>query len=155
MNLYLMQHGDALPKATDPNRPLSERGRADVERVAAFLKTAGVRISTIVQSGKLRATQTADLLSPAVGTETPSREIAGIAPSDSPAAFMEKAIPWTEETMVVGHQPFLGKLVSLLAADGEDAARVSFSPGTVVCMRPGPDGSWGIAWMICPELLNI
>ena len=34
MKLYLVQHGEAKSKAEDPQRPLTERGREDVARVA-------------------------------------------------------------------------------------------------------------------------
>ena len=36
IKLYLVQHGEALPKEDDPARPLSEKGQADVRRLAAF-----------------------------------------------------------------------------------------------------------------------
>ena len=43
MKLYLMQHGDALQKDVDPDRPLSPRGRRDIEKIAAFLhRIAGI-----------------------------------------------------------------------------------------------------------------
>jgi phosphohistidine phosphatase len=35
MKLYLVQHGQAKSKAEDPQRPLTERGREGVMRVAA------------------------------------------------------------------------------------------------------------------------
>ncbi len=35
MELYLVQHGEAKSKAEDPQRPLTQRGREDVARVAA------------------------------------------------------------------------------------------------------------------------
>ena len=62
MRLYLVQHGEALPKQVDPERPLSERGRSDVARVADFLKGAGIRVTRVAHSGKTRARQTAELL---------------------------------------------------------------------------------------------
>ena len=40
MKLYLMQHGEAQPEEQDPARPLTDRGRAEVEPV--------VRVSTSV-----------------------------------------------------------------------------------------------------------
>jgi phosphohistidine phosphatase SixA len=61
MDLYLMQHGQAMTEAEDPERPLTEAGRAAVQRVAARARTAGVRIGHCVHSGKLPAEQTARL----------------------------------------------------------------------------------------------
>ena len=36
MRLLLVQHGEAVPESEDPDRPLSARGRAEIEAVAAF-----------------------------------------------------------------------------------------------------------------------
>ena len=35
MRLYLMQHGEAMSKAENPERPLNEQGRQNVANVAA------------------------------------------------------------------------------------------------------------------------
>ena len=62
MDLYLMQHGQATTETEDPERPLTDAGRAAVQRVAKRAQAAGVRISGCLHSGKLRAEQTAQLL---------------------------------------------------------------------------------------------
>lgn len=62
MKLYLVQHGEASAKTVDPERPLTELGRTDVEQLARFLGEAGVRIERVMHSGKLRAVQTAECL---------------------------------------------------------------------------------------------
>ena len=53
IRLYLMQHGEAVPDAENPERPLTPRGREDVARLAAFLADAKVGIARLVHSGKL------------------------------------------------------------------------------------------------------
>ena len=62
MRLYLTQHGLAVPKDVDPDRPLSEQGRQDVRRLADFLGHAGVRVEQFLHSSKTRAEQTAAIL---------------------------------------------------------------------------------------------
>src|SRR5688572_29245639 len=37
MRLYLVQHGEAVPEQVDPQRPLSEAGRRDVQAMARLL----------------------------------------------------------------------------------------------------------------------
>jgi phosphohistidine phosphatase len=59
MDLYLMQHGQATTETEDPERPLTDAGRAAVQRVAKRARAADVRISGCLHSGKLRAEQTA------------------------------------------------------------------------------------------------
>ena len=62
MKLYLVQHGEACAKDVDPDRPLTDAGKADVERLAAFLGQVGIRVDRVIHSGKLRAVQTAERL---------------------------------------------------------------------------------------------
>ena len=55
MRLYLVQHGKAKPAEEDPNRGLTDEGRAEVRRVAEFLAEQQISISLIHHSGKARA----------------------------------------------------------------------------------------------------
>ena len=53
MKLYLVQHGEACAKEIDPERPLTEQGQADIDRLAVFLKAAGIQVERVIHSGKL------------------------------------------------------------------------------------------------------
>jgi phosphohistidine phosphatase len=154
MKLYLVQHGDALPKESDPRRPLSDRGRVDVERMAGFFSKSGLRAVRVLHSGKLRAEQTAKLLAASVSDASGAGITDGINPLDSVEEFAPSADSWTQDTMVVGHQPFMGRLVSHLVSGNAEAVTVSFKPGTIVCLERGEGGGWSIAWMMRPELLT-
>lgn len=59
--LYFAQHGLAVDKTDNPDRPLSEAGIAQSKSVAIQLLDSGVSISAIFHSGKLRALQTAEI----------------------------------------------------------------------------------------------
>src|SRR4029077_3555439 len=82
MDLYLMQHGQATTETEDPERPLTDAGRAAVQRVAQRAGAAGVRISGCLQSGKLRAERTAQLLVREIGVEPSVEARPGLAPND-------------------------------------------------------------------------
>ena len=43
MKLYIVRHGDALPRERDPDCPLSARGRADAERLAERMSDERLR----------------------------------------------------------------------------------------------------------------
>lgn len=60
MLLLLAHHGEAVGPEVDPRRPLSERGRAAVERLAHSAALRGVKPGVVWHSGKLRAKQTAE-----------------------------------------------------------------------------------------------
>ena len=153
MRLYLVQHGDALAKEVDRERPLSDKGRADVEKVANFLGQVGLGVSAVLHSGKKRAEQTAERLRHAVGEGARFEAISGIDPLDPTEDFARRVGEWTEDTMVVGHQPFMGRLISRLIAGDNTSMAVAFQPGTVVCLERNEEAGWSIAWMIRPELL--
>ncbi len=154
MKLYLVQHGEALAKEIDPDRPLSESGRADVRRMADFLAASGIRVARVWHSGKARAAQTAELLGATLAPGVPVESVANLSPNDPTGPLIEAAAGWAEDTLVAGHLPFMAKCVARLAAGDGAAALVGFRPGSVVCLERDDGGAWAIAWMMRPDLLR-
>ncbi len=138
MRLFLVQHGEAVAKDIDPDRPLSEHGEADIARLAAWLAERGARVSRVVHSGKTRARQTAEILAAAVAPELSAQVMAGLAPRDPVEPVLAEIDNWQDDTVLVGHQPFMGRLVAALLQLG-DRGVVAFRPGTLVCLES--DGS--------------
>ncbi len=154
MKLYLVQHGEALPQEVDSDRPLSDQGRQDAERLARFLADRGVRVSQVWHSGKTRAQQTAELLAAAVASQTKAEARGDLAPNDSTEVFAETLVAWREDAMVVGHLPFMARLVTRLVAKSDDGTTVAYLPGSLVCLERDEEGAWAIAWMLRPELMG-
>ena len=153
MRFFLVQHGEACAKDVDPERPLTPRGRQDVEGMAEFLGRAGVSPGRVVHSGKLRAAQTAEILATRLAPGASLNAMDGLTPNDDPAA-----IDWPSEgangpLMVVGHLPFMARLVALLVSGDADRPITDYQPGSMVCLDEADDGTWRIAWMLRPELL--
>ena len=153
MRLYLVQHGEALPKEEDRERPLSDNGRADVRRLAQFLGEADVPVTRVMHSGKTRARETAELLAAVLTPEQTPEPISGLAPADPIEPAVEQIADWRIGTMLVGHLPFMGKLVSRLVIGRESGNVVTFKPGSVICLECADTESWTINWMLRPELL--
>ena len=151
MKLYLVRHGEAVSRNVHPERPLSERGRAEVRSVAARFAQGGVAASVLLHSGKKRAQETAELLGAAIALRSPMQRVAGIDPSDATEAFAREVEQWTEDAVVVGHLPFMSRLVSRLLARDEGASPVHFHTGTAVCLEREGSGSWKLAWVIHPS----
>jgi phosphohistidine phosphatase len=154
MKLYLVQHGAAVAKENDPQRPLTPEGRADIKRLAAFLERAGVRVKRVIHSGKLRAEQTAECLADAIAAGIELEASGLINPNDDPRAFDWQSDSWDRDTLIVGHLPFLAKLIAHLVVGDEARLLVAFQPGTAVCMEHVDGTRWVINWMIRPELLR-
>ena len=154
MKIYLVQHGEACAKEVDPDRPLTDQGKADIERLAAFLKRAGIQVERVIHSGKLRAAQTAERLAHAIAAGVELESCSLINPNDNPRTFDWKSDSRDRDTLVVGHLPFMARLVSHLLIEDENRLITAWQPGSIVCLQREDAGSWRINWMIRPELLG-
>ena len=152
MRLYLVQHAEAKPKEEDPERHLSERGQSDIRKVASFLSQKGLGVKKIFHSGKPRALQTAEALAEALKPEVLDVSD-GLAPLDEPSLWADRLNESEEDTMLVGHLPYMSRLAGILL--GRDAERevVNFQMGGVVCLVKHESGRWALDWMVIPRIL--
>ena len=151
MRLYLVQHGDAVPKDVDPDRPLSDQGRADIKRLTVWLSHQNVQVAQILHSGKSRAKETAEILRPLL--ESPDRifEGHGLAPNDSPEAFLRQLKDHKKDLLIVGHMPFMGRIVSQALTGAPDLQLVQFLPGSVAGIERSDRAPWHLFIFARPE----
>ncbi len=154
MEIYLVQHGEAKSEEEDSHRPLTEAGRSEVAAVAVALKRHALHVSAIWHSGKLRAKQTAVEFADALEPDDGIHEKPGIGPRDDPERMAETLGSLDVPTMVVGHLPYLSRLVSLLTVDDPDREIVRFHQGGVLCLGRTGEG-WRIAWYLTPQLAEV
>jgi len=155
MDLFLMQHGEAMAETDDPARPLTMAGRAAVERVAVRAQAAGVRVDRCLHSGKLRAEQTALVLASAVVIATRVEARDGLAPNDPVAPVAQWLRESVEDSSIalVGHLPFLDRLASLLISGNENVQVIQFQMGGLIKLVPKQQGAgFAVAWAIPPEI---
>ena len=126
MTIYLVRHGSTVPEETDPSRPLSDKGRAEVEATARALLQEKANIEEIWHSTKLRAKQTALIIAQILGVKNVI-EKEGLKPNDPPAPFAEMLKTANNNILIAGHMPFLADLASLLGKEVE-----GFESGGVV-----------------------
>jgi phosphohistidine phosphatase len=153
MKVYLVQHGEAKTEEEDPERPLSKKGLKDVQKVAAFLAGAGVKVARVLHSGKKRALETAEILSTSIGPERKVDEVGGLKPLDDPRIWFERILKAEKDTMLVGHLPYMSRLASLLLKGDAERNAVNFKQGSVVCLEDPGDGNFSVEWMVTPDLV--
>ena len=155
MQIYLVQHGEAKPEEIDTERRLTESGTRAVQKVADFLRMSGGKhVDAIWHSGKPRAQQTAELLALSMrATERAVMRRDGLAPKDAVEPIKQELESGNSNVMIVGHLPFLGRLVALLLTGNTDNDVVTFQFGCVVCLRRDDADKWRLEWMVVPELL--
>lgn len=151
MSLLLVQHGKNLPKDKDPEKGLSPEGIKDVENVAAKLGSKDVTVSSIWHSGLKRARQTAEIFAASSGSGVEILEKEGLSPLDN---VTELNIASEENIMLVGHLPFMERLVSYLLTGSPDRPPIiKFKNGGIVSMdRDAETDSWFIKWTLFPHL---
>ena len=149
MNLYLVQHGKAVAKEVDPDRSLTGQGRAEVERVAAFIEPLSLSVGCLWHSGKTRAAQTAR-----IKADKGVLQRDGLAPNDDVTNLADELNAANQDIMIVGHLPFLGKLASLLISGSESTNVVAFKNSGVVSIRRSEQNQWQLSWIATPGLLS-
>lgn len=152
MKLYLVRHGESIATGVDDERPLSEKGREDIKRLARFIAPLKLQVSYIFQSPKLRAQETAKILSSNLsitkGIETRIQLEALASVND----IYDEIALLNEDVVMVGHMPFMGKLVSKLVLGNENKDVVAFKAGSIICLERIINEQWVIRWMLNPEL---
>jgi phosphohistidine phosphatase len=155
MKVYLVQHGEAKPKSVDPARSLSERGRQETQRVAAFAERLGLEVRQIRHSGKTRAEQTAAILGEALSPLDGVVAASGLAPLDDVQPVADALAQEPQPVMLVGHLPFMARLTGLLVTGVPDRSVVRFRNGGIVCLAHEEEkDTWLVAWVLTPEMAN-
>jgi len=153
MDVYLVQHGEAKPEQEDPTRPLTDRGREEVQRVARHAARIGLKVAEICHSGKLRAWQTAEILAEHLSPPHGIREMEGLSPMDDPAEVKGVVEASREPVMLVGHLPHLSRLTSVLLLGDPGREVIRFRMGGIVCLSR-IEGGWVVRWILTPELVG-
>ena len=130
MLVYLVRHGEAVSENKDPARPLTERGRLEVEKTAKALLAEGAKVDEIWHSTKLRAKQTAQIISRILNVAVVI-EKDGLKPNDLVSPIADLIVESDKTILIAGHLPFLSKLMSLMRTGDEEREEVGFKTGGV------------------------
>lgn len=152
MKVYLVRHGDAASSETNPERPLTYKGREDTQKVAQFVKRLCLKVKAVEHSGKLRAQETAEILGASVESEEGVAKAEGLSPNDDVEPWVRELSRAESDLMLVGHLPFLGRVASALLIGSVDPAFIDFKPSSVLCLERTDEGAWYISWFLSPEL---
>jgi phosphohistidine phosphatase len=119
--LTLFRHGEAVrgtAEMSDYDRPLTEAGRAETARTAAWMKRRGMRPDAVLCSTAARARKTLEVLGDALPADsvTFSDRLYLASPGDLLACIQEAAE--VEHLLVLGHNPGLHEFQMLFAPRG-------------------------------------
>ena len=150
--ICLVHHGEAVPSSIDAQRPLTDAGRAAVERLAREAAGRGVAPVEVWHSGKLRARQTGEAFRLACNPLAAFTMVRGLQPADPSDLLADRLAGETRDLLLVGHMPHIARLLRrLLGRIGEE---VEFPPHGVVSLEPDPGGDptrWREVWRLGPD----
>lgn len=120
MDLILWRHAEAEEGFPDLARQLTEKGRKQAEKMAAYLNTHLPSDTRILSSPAIRTQQTVSALTKKFIL------VPAIAPDASVHAVLQ-AVSWpggTGTVLVVGHQPTLGAVAAQLLGCHQTSLRI-------------------------------
>ena len=159
MEIYLMQHGSALPKEQDPDEGLSPGGEARIHASGKALKKMGISFDVILSSPKKRSKQTASIVAKEV--EFPPEKImetekvkAMTPPEETIKALAEYA--GNQRILIAGHLPSVAEVASFLLTEGSKAT-IEFERGGCcrIDVEDLPTHSGHLRWYLTPEQLKL
>jgi phosphohistidine phosphatase len=140
MMLYILRHAEAEDEdhqGGDESRRLTQRGRERTRDAAVGMRALGLKFNVILTSPLARAAETADAVAAAYANDPPPQVVpalsAGVSPDEAVAALSPFAR--YEKVLVVGHEPQLSGLVSILLTRSSDIVHIRIKKGGCVALE--------------------
>jgi phosphohistidine phosphatase len=126
MDIYILRHGIAVERGTagykkDSDRPLTKEGVEKMEQIAEAMLALGLHVDLILSSPYARAEQTARIVARALDEEvTFTNHLMSDGNSLELVAEINDEKP--QSVLLVGHEPDLSRLISVLVTGSTDAS---------------------------------
>lgn len=165
MNLYILRHGLAVEPGTpgygkDSDRPLIPEGERKLVQIARAMKALDLSFDLILSSPYLRARQTAEIVAKAFKLGKSLEFSDTLTPSGSFKKLIEslnRADPAPDSVLLVGHEPYLSELISLLVS-GDVGSRVVMKKAGLCKLSTeslAPGRCAVLEWLLTPKQMML
>src|SRR5208282_120518 len=128
MKIHVLRHGIAVVRndqdvENGSGRPLTPKGKRQLRQTDAAMKKIGLRFDLILSSPYLRAKQTAEIVAESLKLKRWLKFSDALAPDGSPKILirqLNELKPAPDNVLLVGHEPYLSCLISLLTTGSMD-----------------------------------
>ncbi|WP_406700039.1 phosphohistidine phosphatase SixA [Singulisphaera sp. Ch08] len=157
--LYLLRHGQAVdhgdPGFADDDRPLTPAGEKRVKQVAKGLNRLDFEVDRILSSPLPRARKTAEIVADVLGISE-CLEFADVLRAGSQASKVHEWLGTRAEAriMLVGHNPTLSDLISLLIAAGPATSPFELGKAGIAALSGTISSPMTLDWLARPRLLR-
>jgi phosphohistidine phosphatase len=165
MQLFLLRHGLAVERGThgfedDDTRPLTPKGRRQLQKTTAAIKKLEPEFDLILSSPLLRAKQTAEIVADRLKLKKRLKFSDALAPGGRATDLirqLEQEKPAPGKILLVGHEPDFSQLVSLLVSGNMDML-LDFKKGGLgkletSRLRPGKCAT--LLWLLTPKQMKM
>lgn len=154
MSLFIIRHAHALDAEEDPERHLSKRGHKQVRALAKFLRRSdALQTAEVWHSPLARSRETAELLVQHLELKARLLQVDGLEGDDDPAVIADRLKRRRPPLAIVGHEPHLSALLSLLVAGAAQPSRFVLKKAAAVALE-NHDGTWAVRWQVAPEIIE-
>ena len=165
MNLYLLRHGIAAEPGVagyepDSERSLTTKGENRLREAARAMKALDFTFDLILSSPFLRAKQTAEIVAKSLKLRKKLSLCDDLVPSGDPRLLIQQLNQFRPEprnVLLVGHEPYLGRLVALLSA-GNTSLDIDFKKGGL-CKLEAEFLLYGrcakLVWLLTPRQMEL
>jgi phosphohistidine phosphatase len=160
MEIYVLRHGIAAERGTpgykkDSDRPLTSEGEEKMHQIAAAMLAMELKFDLILSSSYERAARTAQIVADELDEEVTFTKF--LEPEGNPLALIGQINDGKpQRVLLVGHEPDLSGLISLLISGGTDAT-IELKKGGI-CKMTADKLSFGqcatLNWLLTPKQLR-
>jgi phosphohistidine phosphatase len=163
IDLYILRHAvaesteDWAPKS-ERERPLTRKGEKEMFRAAKGMKKLDLKFDLILSSPFVRARRTAEIVAEVFHLDKKLKFSEALSPEAAPTRFIPQArrlFGRRRNVLLVGHEPFLSELISLLAT-GQTGMNLKFKKAglcklTLAAAKPR---GGELDWLLTPGQLQ-
>ena len=165
MNIYILRHGIAVERGTkghdkDSDRPLTAKGKRQLRKSAEAMKKMKLRFDLILSSPYERAKRTAEIVADGLKLKKRLKFSDLLKNEGEPEELVGQLAvlkPAPKDLLLVGHEPYLSRLISLLVS-GSDTVAMDLKKGGLCKLEAEklrPDGKCAqMEWLLTPKQMK-
>jgi len=160
MEIYILRHGIAVNRGTpgykkDSDRPLTTEGEEKLNQIAKAMLAMELKFDLILSSPYLRSKQTAQIVAAELDEDITLTDL--LTPDGNPLELIrELNDEKPQSVLLVGHEPYLSGLISVLVT-GESNAAIELKKGGL-CKLSADRVAYGqcatLNWLLTPKQLR-
>jgi phosphohistidine phosphatase len=160
MEIYILRHGIAVERGTpgykkDSDRPLTEEGEEKTRQIAKAMLAMDLKFDLILSSPYLRAKQTAQIVATELDEDVTFTDF--LVPNGNPLELVREINDEKpQRVLLVGHEPDLSQLISILMT-GDSEAAIELKKGGL-CKLTADRLTFGrcatLNWLLTPKQLR-